>query len=277
MNRIRDLGLAVGSFVLMSVLFQVWFQNWTVVAIFMAAIALHELGHILALAVFGYKTRLVFIPFMGAATIPIDQKAFKQMKWFKSGVTYLSGPWVNFLLMVVALGVYVLSNDEVVSRYAMIAVGVNATLGVMNLWPVGGLDGGGFAKSLFESLHEADEKAFIRAVRYALIAGVLILLVSGRLPAFFTVIVVFWTIGIAANQDNPWNAYSHLAMSKKQAWQLTGWYCLMMVGMTIVSTVAPNWITLAKIEMWPFYAILAIVVVGQILLTGVRIWLRNRN
>jgi Zn-dependent protease len=269
-NRLRDLLIAIGSFIVMSLLFQIWFKDWALVTIFMFAIALHELGHILTLAKFGHQTRLIFIPFTGAATVPLDQTAVSKMKWYKMGIVYLAGPWVNFMLVLFATPFTLFVNSPEIVRYANITIGINAALTVFNLWPLGGLDGGGFAKNLFESLHEASERAFVKTVRYMLIGVVLILVLIGKIPSFLTIIVAFWAIGQAANNDNKWNAHSHLAMNKGQAWTLTIWYMVMMAGMIIASTLAPNWVELAHIAIWPFFVVLAVVILVQLLLFYLR-------
>jgi hypothetical protein len=273
-NRLKDFLLALASFIVMALLFQVWFQDWILVALFMLAIALHELGHILTLAKFGHQTRLIFIPFAGAATIPLDPNAVKEMKWYRMGIVYLAGPLVNFTLALLATLICLFAKDAETTRYANIAISLNSALVVFNLWPIGGLDGGGFAKNLFESLHEESERAFVKAIRYILIGVVLLLVIFGKIPSFITVVAIFWMIGQAATKDNKWNAFSHLAMNKGQAWILTIWYLVMLGGMIVASTLAPNWTDLAGIAIWPFFVILAIVILAQV---GIYFLSRNRN
>lgn len=109
---IQNILNTIVSFFVMAFGFKIWFGDWILVWILMFSIALHEIGHILSLLLFGLRTRLLFIPFMGAATIPLDADAFSNLKWFKRGITFLSGPMANLLIIATAAFLLLLESGS---------------------------------------------------------------------------------------------------------------------------------------------------------------------
>ena len=134
---------AVTSLLVLSLLFDL-----STAPIVLGVIFIHELGHILGMAAFGYRNRQVlFLPFLGAAAVGEKPEA---NAWQQLGVLLL-GPLPGILVGLVCLG----SMDDPVSRGLFDASPwlqftlISVILNYINLLPFGMLDGGRIVQLLF--------------------------------------------------------------------------------------------------------------------------------
>lgn len=120
--------------------------TWRFVALVVPILLFHELGHFVAMKLFGYRNlRMFFIPFLGAA---VSGQNFSAAGW-KKVVVALAGPLPGILLGG-ALGIAGVRLDKPLwTEAAMITLILNA----FNLLPVLPLDGGRVAHALFFSRH----------------------------------------------------------------------------------------------------------------------------
>ncbi len=104
-----------------------YLDRQSVVPLAMAACALHELGHYLAIRVLGGDIRMVRLTAVGA-----EMALSRPLSYGREGLAALAGPGVNLLLALV------LCRWE----WGQLFAGLNLVLGCFNLMPVGRLDGG---------------------------------------------------------------------------------------------------------------------------------------
>lgn len=117
---------ATGSFFLL-VAWLNYMDRQAVVPLAMAACALHELGHYLAVRAFGGNIRLVRLTAVGAEMV-----LSKSLGDWQEGLAALAGPGVNLALALIFCR----------WRWGELFAGLNLVLGCFNMLPVGRLDGG---------------------------------------------------------------------------------------------------------------------------------------
>ena len=123
--------------------FSQWFAGWNLI-IFLGVLAFHEMGHALAMKVFGYRdTSVLFIPFFGALAIgKKDDATFTQKFW-----VFLAGPLPG---LIVGIILAFMSQGKSASWLHDTSVFFIA-LNMFNLLPIYPLDGGQIAELLIFS------------------------------------------------------------------------------------------------------------------------------
>ncbi len=107
---------------------------------------LHEMGHFLAMKIFGYhNVRMFFIPFLGAA---VSGRHYNQPGW-KLAVVALAGPLPGVALGAVLGLVGVVTKNEIVNESALLLLIING----FNLLPLMPLDGGRVAHAVLFCRH----------------------------------------------------------------------------------------------------------------------------
>ncbi len=128
------LGLLLVSLIVFAVSFGVQF-DLTYVAILIAVLFLHELGHLLAMAVFGFRDlQILFIPFLGAVAMGRNQHC---PAWQRALID-LAGPVPGIVLALVLLYAGVADG----SPFWLQVIIVLLVLNYLNLLPIHPLDGG---------------------------------------------------------------------------------------------------------------------------------------
>src|SRR5688572_17778975 len=124
--------------------FTQWKWSWKMLALVVAVLLFHELGHYAAMRLFGYRNlKMLFIPFFGAAVIG---RHYNVAGW-KKAVVSLMGP-VPGILLGIAVGV----AGMVMGKPALYpAAGILLALNAFNLLPVLPLDGGWVMHTLYFS------------------------------------------------------------------------------------------------------------------------------
>lgn len=148
------------------------------------AVALHELGHVLAMRIFGYKNvRMLFIPFFGGLATGQPQ----ELDATKNAAVALAGPLVGLLTGGLAAGIaYQIGSPEWLVKFAWISLLLNG----FNLIPFVPLDGGQLANEALFSRYPILELIF-RLIALAGLAGLAWVMQAWLLG----VVVVFMLIG----------------------------------------------------------------------------------
>ncbi len=128
--------------------------GWESVLFTLIAVALHELGHVLAMRFFGYKNvRMLFIPFFGG--LATGQP--RELDAGKNALVALAGPLFGLLTAGAAAALaYALGSSPWLVKFAWVSVILNA----FNLIPFIPLDGGQVANETLFSRYPALELTF---------------------------------------------------------------------------------------------------------------------
>jgi Zn-dependent protease len=129
--------------------------GWHTALCFAVAIVLHELGHWVAMRIFGYRDlRVFFIPFLGAIA---SGRAVGTSGW-RRGLVLLAGPLPGLML---AWGIaMVLGSQLLQDEWWLGLVGMLFTLNAFNLLPLVPLDGGQLVRQVLFARHPIFETAF---------------------------------------------------------------------------------------------------------------------
>lgn len=138
--------------------------DWRTVLIILPVLFVHELGHYVAMKIFGYRNlKMFFIPLFGAA---VTGRNYNVAGWQKVVVS-LAGP-VPGIALGILIGIWALrSGSDLGMQVAILTLLLNG----LNLLPVLPLDGGWVAHSLFFSRHYAIDVAF-RVITALVLLGI---------------------------------------------------------------------------------------------------------
>lgn len=214
-----------------------WLNNWWLTAILISSFCLHEFGHVMALRTKAHvASQVVFIPFLGAATIP--EKDLDTLDWYQRAFVALAGPLTNIVLAILA-GIALLAGGP--RNYMLAAISLNISLVAWNLLPILGiLDGGRFTHALFSSMKEDVNKLLASIVSaLALILG-LVLAAAGDFSFFY----IF--ARLRAMKNDPQEAYTPEAITWKEAQPLSMLYCLVLFSSIVAMVIMPFWLDFVK-------------------------------
>lgn len=204
------------------------------------SVLVHELGHWLVFEKNGIKTHLVFLVVLGGAS-PWSEyaKRLKNLPWSTHAAVALAGVMGNLAVVVGGWLVYLfgyLTWDQW-SRLA----NLNGELILYNMLPFGILDGGRFAKLLFNSVPEWEDGKVM--LRMTATIGLLILMIALFSPERFmlTFWLFFWGLHFQSNHDDPNGSYSHLAMDRKQQERWAAVYLAMIFSGLILLATTTKW------------------------------------
>jgi len=132
-----------------------------------AALVLHELGHVLAFKVYGHRLKAFhFLPF-GLAVQP--EGSFRS--FWQETIIALAGPLTNAALAIGSLAMYGHTHHGWFRTFAII----NGGLGFLNILPITPLDGGRVMRGMTFSMPVVFQWAYL-ALSMALLAGAAIVL-----------------------------------------------------------------------------------------------------
>lgn len=188
----------------------------------LGSLVLHELGHQAVLEYYGVPCHVFFAVIFGGAMPDLKYgiEKFKNMNWHNTAKFSLAGVAANTLIIVASYILYQLNTLTWDSANRII--NLNASLVMVNMIPVGTLDGGRFAKAFFDSSPEKDDERYAMMIGYTVIfASMLVYLFSQgeRNPIILGWLV--WKIKQRALDDDPRGSSSSKAMTSNQ---LKFWY-----------------------------------------------------
>lgn len=121
-------------------------QNWEMLGIIVGILFFHELGHYVAMKIFGYRNlRMFFIPGFGAA---VSGRHYNAPAW-KKIVVSLMGPLPGIVVGMGLLVACIFMRNDLLYRIGLFAIIINA----FNLLPILPLDGGWVAHAALFSRH----------------------------------------------------------------------------------------------------------------------------
>ncbi len=154
-------------FAAMLMLYISWDSTPGTIVATLAALVLHELGHVLAFRVYGHRLKAVhFLPF-GLAVQP--EGSFRS--FWQETIIALSGPLTNAALALASLAAYGHTHHDWFRTFAII----NGGLGFLNILPISPLDGGRVMRGMTFSMPVVFHWAYL-ALSVALLAGAAIVL-----------------------------------------------------------------------------------------------------
>lgn len=189
-QQIRNSGGKIFFLILSVLLFAAAFSliiSFEFVAILIAAIFLHECGHLLAMRFFGYKNlRMLFIPLFGAVAMGTD----KDVAPYKKVITYFAGPVPGILLAFVLLIVQQhIQVPLLYSRTAITTLVVLVFINYFNLIPIMPFDGGQIFNTIIFSRFPLLQLIFNAA---SFIAALLLAILLQAPLLFFVALVIFF-------------------------------------------------------------------------------------
>ena len=113
------------------------------------SVILHELAHGLMVRSTGMKFNMIFIPFLAAGVIPSDRPKFLALPIYKQAGIALAGPLTNALLLVI--GVFLLNQPNLTNLGNQL-ITINLMLIVLNMAPIGPLDGSRISSAILQDL-----------------------------------------------------------------------------------------------------------------------------
>lgn len=141
----------------------------------LSVIALHELGHLLAMSFFHARPGEIALCSFG---IRISRREAVRLSYFQEGVVYLAGPAVNLIA-----GVFCMTaTGEILRLYGWL----HLFTGLFNLLPAGNLDGGNLLCLLGQRYFPVQQDWVTKLVSFVVLA-----------PLF--------TMGLLLVFQNPWN------------------------------------------------------------------------
>jgi Zn-dependent protease len=128
-------------------------QKWESIWLLIAILFFHEMGHYVAMRLFGYRNlQMLFIPFLGAA---VSGRNYTAPGW-KKVIVALAGPLPGIVVGAVLAGVGIYQDKPVYLSAALLALLLNG----FNLLPVLPLDGGRVAQTILFARHHLLDVAF---------------------------------------------------------------------------------------------------------------------
>lgn len=221
------------------------FRSWQIAILLTAALGVHELGHILAISLFGVDWATGF-SIGGAWTLsPRDQR--RALSHFVNGVIHLTGPFFNLLYAFLALGIHWalgLNRD-----YWLRVANLSATVGLINALPIGRVsDGGKAIHRIFSSLDEKKERWLLPAPILWLLSLVWVVVVMPyNLIGTLTLglIGLWFVVGLLREslRDDPTEAASSQAMTRNQGFLLISYVVILLLTSTVIILLTPLWLT----------------------------------
>lgn len=144
-------------------------QSTEYVAIIVGVLLFHEMGHYLAMKIFGYRNlRMFFIPGFGAAVVGRHYNVPAWKKIIVSLMGPLPGIFAGTVLLILSAGL----RQDLLYRIGLVAVIINA----FNLIPILPFDGGWVAHAALFSRHPKLD------VGFRLVAALLLILIGVTVP-----------------------------------------------------------------------------------------------
>ncbi len=155
--------------------------KWSLVEIIILifVIFVHELGHLIAMLIFGYKNpKILFIPFVGAI-VSGKEKKFSRVR---SAIVSLAGPLPGILIGMFLILINIKYGNRIIEQLGITFVFINA----FNLLPFYPLDGGRFIEDIF--LYKNKYLEIIFKGGAILLLGIFFVLAKSWILAFLSVI-----------------------------------------------------------------------------------------
>jgi hypothetical protein len=139
------------------------FQSWEIALVITISLGAHELGHILIVQIMGISWEFGFGPLGAWTKTPLERR--QTIGHLANSVIHLAGPFFSFLLSILALVIYFLTDPPSRSFFWLRLANFSVLLAATNLLPIGSLsDGGKFVKRLVASLPQQSRTRLLLAI-----------------------------------------------------------------------------------------------------------------
>ena len=235
----------LSSIILFALAVAILFYSWQLAWMLTAALAFHELGHVLVIWTRGIDWQIGFSSLGAWTRTPLQAR--RRLNHFWNSVIHLAGPLFSLLLALVAFVIHLVARPD--QDYWLRLANLNALLTVLNLLPLGELsDGGKLVYRLFASVPARVEDKMLGAVGLVPLFFALIVLsvsLEWHIVIAMLVIVVWFVVNIIAarRRDDPAAASCPRAMSAGQAYGLLGVALVAFVGGIVLVLLTPFWLT----------------------------------
>lgn len=208
-----------------------WLHDWSLVTILMASIFLHEVAHWVMLRLYGLRPTMFFVPLLGAA---VAAPGIQELNHKHDAIVALAGPSMNFMLFLVGYLLFLNGN-----MYGIRLASLNASLCWFNLIPLFALDGQRFAKAIYSSLNEKQDRMFASLVSSLAVLVGITLILAGKTGFFY--MLIYYGLHRESRLDNPGDSYSRKAMPFSEAKRLCAIYTVMIFAGMVASAFLPYW------------------------------------
>jgi hypothetical protein len=221
------------------------FQSLEVAILVTAALGIHELGHVLAISLFGIDWQLGFSIGGAWTSTPRDERA--ALSHFANAIIHLAGPLFNLFYALLALGIHRalgLNRD-----YWLRVANLSATIGLLNVLPIGRVsDGGKVIERTFSSLNDEAERWLLPAPILWLFSLLWLVIItpSNWIGIWaFALIGLWFVIGMLREsmRDDPADATSSRAMTRNQGFLLVSYMVVLLLVSTAIVLSTPLWLT----------------------------------
>ncbi len=156
-------------------------QNMKWVLFLVLVIIIHELGHFVAMKIFGYNdVKMFFVPFLGAYVSGEPRRVSQ----YQRAITLLAGPVPGILIGLLMFWLYVQTHQPIYHWLALMFIALNA----LNLLPVGPLDGGQLMENIFFHSNRIVQSVFI------ILSCVALFYVAVLLRNYFLLLIIWLLI-----------------------------------------------------------------------------------
>lgn len=217
--------------------------------ILVLSITLNVLVGSVLLHLYGHKSHLVFIPFFGALAKHVKSDFEPQLSDSQICAVNLSGPFINFCLIIVGAIVYILRPDSV---YSQTLISLNAALLVFNLLPIAPFRGGQVIKALRENLTGFGDIFALAFLMILCISSVIYLMFLGKLDIYF--LPIFW--GSVSTGQVTWLVQTKVkdstevpemqGMTSSQSGTVLMLYTVMLFVAILASVFLPHWLKIMQ-------------------------------
>ena len=129
-------------------------QNMKWVLFLVLVIIIHELGHFVAMKIFGYNdVKMFFVPFLGAYVSGEPRRVSQ----YQRAITLLAGPIPGIIIGLLMFWLYTQTHQPIYHWLALMFIALNA----LNLLPVSPLDGGQLLENIFFHSNRIVQSIFI--------------------------------------------------------------------------------------------------------------------
>lgn len=221
------------------------FQSWEIAILITAALGIHELGHIFVISLFGIEWTTGFSISGAWTSTPKDER--RGLNHFVNAVIHLTGPLFNLLYAFLALSIpWALGLNR---NYWLRVANLSATVGLINLLPIGRVsDGGKVIYRIFSSLDARNERWLLPAPILWLLSLLWLVVVTpyswiGTLT--LGLIGIWFVVGLLREslRDDPTEAASSQAMTRNQGFLLISYVVILSLTSTAIILSTPLWLT----------------------------------
>lgn len=221
------------------------FQSWEIAILITAALGVHELGHILAISLSGIDWATGFSISGAWTSTPKGER--RALNHFTNAIIHLAGPLFNLIYGFLALSIpWALGLNR---NYWLRAANLSATVGLINVLPIGRVsDGGKAIHRIFSSLDERNERWLLPAPLLWLLSLLWLVVVTpynwiGNLT--LGLIGLWFVVGLLREslRDDPAEAASPRAMTRNQGFLLISYIVILSLTSTVIILLTPLWLT----------------------------------